>query len=76
MNQPHDRTFRPALHLPALAQLTTRLLHAAVSPLEDPVVVSLAERRLTELTEHLPTDSRPLPTVNAYDSLLTGTRDA
>ena len=48
----------------------------AVSPLEDPVVVSLAERRLTELTEHLPTDSRPLPTVTAYDSLLTGTRDA
>ncbi len=43
---------------------------------EDPVVVSLAERRLNELTDHLPTDSRPLPTVTAYDSLLTGTRDA
>lgn len=42
----------------------------------DPVVVSLAERRLSELTDHLPTDSRPLPTVTAYDSLLTGTRDA
>jgi hypothetical protein len=42
----------------------------------DPVVVSLAERRLVELTDHLPTDLRPLPTVTAYDSLLTGTRDA
>ena len=42
----------------------------------DPVVVSLAERRLVELTEHLPTDSRPLPSVTAYDALLTGTRDA
>jgi len=41
----------------------------------DPVVVSLAERRLAELTDQLPTDSRPLPTVTAYDSLLTGTRD-
>jgi hypothetical protein len=39
-------------------------------------VVSLAERRLVELTDHLPTDLRPLPTVTAYDSLLTGTRDA
>lgn len=48
--------------------------------LENPVVVSLADRlaehRLAELTEQLPTDSRPLPTVTAYDSLLTGTRDA
>jgi hypothetical protein len=42
----------------------------------DPVVVSLAARRLAELTDHLPTDSRPMPTVTAYDSLLTGTRDA
>ncbi|PZR87116.1 MAG: IS21 family transposase [Candidatus Nephthysia bennettiae] len=46
-----------------------------VPVLQDPVVVSLAERRLAEITDHLPTDSRPLPTVTAYDSLLTGTRD-
>jgi len=30
MNQPHDRTCRPALHLPALAQLTMRLLHERI----------------------------------------------
>jgi len=49
---------------------------AADAAREDQVVVSLAERRLTDLTDALPTDSRPLPTVAAYDSLLTGTRDA
>ncbi len=43
---------------------------------EDQVVVSLDQRRLAELTDQLPTDSRPMPTVAAYDSLLTGTRDA
>ncbi len=42
---------------------------------EDQVVVSLPGRRLAELSEHLPLDLRPLPTVTAYDSLLTGTRD-
>lgn len=48
-----------------------------VSPaVEDPVVVSLAHHRLAELADHLPTDRRPLPSVDAYDSLLTGTRDA
>lgn len=41
---------------------------------EDPVVVSLAEHRLTELTDQLPTDRRPMPSVAAYDSLLTATR--
>ncbi len=30
MNQPHDRTCRPALHLPVLAQLTMRLLHERI----------------------------------------------
>ncbi len=30
MNQPHDRTCRPALHLPVLAQLTMRLLHDGI----------------------------------------------
>jgi len=30
MNQPHDRTYRPAPHLPALAQLTMRLLHERI----------------------------------------------
>jgi len=39
-------------------------------------VVSLAERRLAELTDQLPTDRRPVPTVTAYDSLLTAARDA
>ena len=41
------------------------------------VVVDLAERRPAahgEATEALPPDLRPLPTVTAYDSLLTGTR--
>jgi hypothetical protein len=42
----------------------------------DPVVVSLEARRLAELTDQLPLDLRPLPSVAAYDSLLTGTRDA
>jgi len=42
----------------------------------DQVVVSLEQRRLAELTEAFPTDCRPLPTVAAYDSLLTAARDA
>ena len=42
----------------------------------DPVVVSLEARRLAELTNQLPLDLRPPPSVTAYDSLLTGTRDA
>jgi transposase len=42
---------------------------------EGQVVVSLDQRRLAELTDQLPTDSRPPPTVDVYDSLLTGTRD-
>jgi len=50
--------------------------NAALPAGADPVVVSLAERRLTELTDQLPTDCRPMPPVTAYDSLLTGTRDA
>jgi hypothetical protein len=39
----------------------------------DPVVVSLTGRRLTEAAGHLPPDLRPLPSVEHYDSLLTGT---
>ena len=42
----------------------------------DPVVVSLQARRLADLTDQLPLDLRPPPSVAAYDSLLTGTRDA
>jgi len=42
----------------------------------DPVVVSLEARRLADLTDQLPPDLRPLPSVTAYDSLFTGTRDA
>ena len=43
---------------------------------EEQVVVSLPGRRLVQLSDQLPPDLRPLPTVTAYDSLLTGTRDA
>ena len=39
----------------------------------DSVVISLEHRRLAELTGQLPIDLRPLPSVDAYDSLLTGT---
>ncbi len=42
----------------------------------DPVVVDLHQRRLAEVTGQLPTDRRPLPSVDGYDSLLTGTRHA
>ena len=52
------------------AQQQTNAAHAA------PVVVSLEARRLAELTNQLPLDLRPPPSVVAYDSLLTGTRDA
>lgn len=40
----------------------------------DPVVVDLNQRRLAEVTDQLPLDLRPPPSVVAYDSLLTGTR--
>ena len=49
--------------------------HAAAAAAADPVVVSLEARRLAELTDQLPLDLRPPPSVAAYDSLLTGTRD-
>jgi transposase len=42
---------------------------------DDQVVVSLNQRRLAEVNDQLPLDLRPLPSVAAYDSLLTGTRD-
>jgi len=48
----------------------------AIAAAADPVVVSLQARRLADLTDQLPPDLRPLPSVAAYDSLLTGTRDA
>jgi hypothetical protein len=48
----------------------------AAAAAADPVVVSLEARRLAELTDQLPLDLRPPPSVVAYDSLLTGTRDA
>ena len=48
---------------------------AAAAAAADPVVVSLEARRLAELTDQLPLDLRPPPSVAAYDSLLTGTRD-
>ncbi len=49
--------------------------HAAPAT-TDPVVVSLQARRLAEMTDQLPLDLRPPPSVAVYDSLLTGTRDA
>ncbi len=51
--------------------------HQQANPaLADQVVVSLDRRRLAEVTDQLPLDLRPLPSVDVYDSLLTGTRDA
>ncbi len=51
--------------------------HQQASPAgDDQVVVSLDQRRLAEVTGQLPLDLRPLPSVDVYDSLLTGTRDA
>lgn len=47
----------------------------AIRASTDPVVVSLDARRLAEVTDQLPLDLRPAPSVTAYDSLLTGTRD-
>jgi thioredoxin-like negative regulator of GroEL len=47
--------------------------HAAAT--DGPVVVSLVDRRavaLSDLTEQLPKDLRPLPSVAHYDSLLKG----
>ncbi len=40
----------------------------------DQVVVSLNQHRLAQITDQLPVDLRPPPSVAAYDSLLTGTR--
>ena len=63
---------------PDVVALETRK-HAqqqAISAAADPVVVSLDARRLAEVTDQLPLDLRPLPSVAAYDTLLNGTRDA
>jgi transposase len=49
---------------------------AAAADTADAVVVSLQARRLADLTDQLPLDLRPPPSVAAYDSLLTGTRHA
>lgn len=45
---------------------------SAAAAHDEQVVISLTER-LTERTEALPADLRPLPTVAPYDDLLTGT---
>jgi len=55
---------------------TRRHGQQATAAAAGPVVVSLQARRLAELTDQLPLDLRPPPSVAAYDSLLTGTRDA
>ena len=47
----------------------------ATPTLTDPVVVDLNQRRLSEVTDQLPLDLRPLPSVEGYDSLLTATRN-
>ena len=63
---------------PEVVAVQTRRHHQQRTQLagEEQVVVSLPGRRLVQLSDHLPPDLRPLPTVTAYDSLLTGTRDA
>jgi len=56
---------------------TRKHQHQQAKPaVADQVVVSLDQRRLAEVTGQLPRDLRPQPSVTAYDSLLTGTRDA
>ena len=63
---------------PDVVALETRK-HAqqqAIPAATDPVVVSLEARCLADLTGQLPLDLRPPPSVTAYDSLPTGTRDA
>jgi len=63
---------------PDVVAVETRRHHQQRTQLagEEQVVVSLPGRRLVQLSDQLPPDLRPLPTVTAYDSLLTGTRDA
>ena len=52
-------------------------LRERVAVLEDEVQECRQRNlRLAELTDQLPLDLRPPPSVAAYDSLLTGTRDA
>ena len=57
-------------------QTPTAAGQSSLLAIDEPVVVSLAQRRLAELTDQLPDDRRPLPAVAAYDSLVTGTGDA
>ena len=61
---------------PDVVALETRKHAHQQAAADDPVVVSLQARRLADLTDQLPLDLRPPPSVAAYDSLLTGTRDA
>jgi len=63
---------------PDVVAVETRRHHQQRTQLagEEQVVVSLPGRRLVQLSDQLPPDLWPLPTVTAYDSLLTGTRDA
>lgn len=64
-----------ALSPDVVAVLTRKHAQQQANPTTtDPVVVDLNQRRLAEITDQLPLGLRPLPSVNAYDSLLTGTR--
>jgi len=64
-----------ALSPDAVALETRKHAQQQKADATDPVVVDLQARRLSELTDALPPDLRPPPTVDAYDSLLTGTRN-
>src|SRR3954466_5873337 len=61
---------------PDVVALETRKHAHQQAAAVDQVVVSLEARRLADLTDQLPLDLRPPPSVAAYDSLLTGTRHA
>ena len=66
-----------ALSPDVVAVLTRKHAQQQANPTAaDPVVVDLNQRRLAEITDELPLDLRPPPSVIAYDSLLTGTRHA
>jgi transposase len=65
-----------AVSADVVAVETRRHAQQQSTPAAGPVVVSLEARRLAELTDQLPLDLRPPPSVAAYDSLLTGTRNA
>ena len=69
---------RGPVKAPSVAVETSKHAQQQANPVAagDQVMVSLNQRRLTEITDQLPLDLRPPPPVVPYDSRLTGTRDA